>query len=145
MARPVILPADKETVRFGMRTQLRGTKQPVDLQIEGRAQIGSEEIVRVAVPAEDRMQAFLWRHLVPAKDLKALVFHPSDQPPPERIAPELTDELKAKYAPKDAENRAQFSRRQVRGRLRQLEALYQEYLLTDDFYLRKVAECEAAM
>jgi hypothetical protein len=33
----------------------------------------------------------------------------------------------------------------VAGRLRQLEALYQEWLLTDEFYRRNVAECEAAM
>jgi hypothetical protein len=32
--------------------------------------------VRVAEPAEDRMQAFLWRHLVPAQELKAFVFNP---------------------------------------------------------------------
>jgi len=29
--------------------------------------------VRDAVGAEDRMQAFLWRHLVPAQELMALV------------------------------------------------------------------------
>ena len=31
-----------------------------------------------------------------------------------------------------------------RGRLRQLKMLYEEWLLTDDFCYRKVAECEAA-
>ncbi|MEK7675134.1 MAG: hypothetical protein AAB676_04775 [Verrucomicrobiota bacterium] len=40
-----------------------------------------------AVPAEDRMHAFLWRHLVPARDLKVLVFDPTCEPPPKRIAP----------------------------------------------------------
>ena len=38
-----------------------------------------------------------------------------------------------------------FTKRQVAGRLRQLKALYAEWLLTDDFYLRKVAECEASL
>jgi hypothetical protein len=54
--------------------------------IEGRAKVGSGEVAHVAVPAEDRMQAFLWRHLVPAKDLKALVYDPSYQPPPKRVS-----------------------------------------------------------
>jgi hypothetical protein len=144
-ARPVTLPADKEMVRFGLRTDLRNTKEPVTLVVEGRAMIDEREVAHQAVPAEDRMQAFLWRHLVPAKDLKVLVYNPSRQPPRERVPPELTDELKAKFAPKDSGATAKFTKRQVAGRLRQLANLYGEWLLTDDFYLRKVAECEAAL
>ena len=75
----------------------------------------------------------------------ALVYNPSYRPPAERVAPELTDELKAKFAPKDAAPKASFTKRQVTGRLRQLRLLYEDWLLTDDFYLRKVAECEAAL
>ena len=33
------------------------------------------------------MQAFLWRHLVPAQDLKVLVYDPAYQPPGKRIVP----------------------------------------------------------
>ena len=33
-----------------------------------------------AVPAEDRMQAFLWRHLVPAQEFMAMVFDPNTTP-----------------------------------------------------------------
>jgi hypothetical protein len=41
---------------------------------------------------EDRMQAFLWRHLVPAQDFKALVFDPSYEPPAQtRPARHFTD------------------------------------------------------
>ncbi len=36
-----------------------------------------------------------------------------------------------------------FTKSQVTGRLRQLKILYEDWLLTDDFYARKVAECEA--
>ena len=50
---------------------------PFDLVVEGRSKIGADEVVHQAVPAEDRMQAFLWRHLVPAEDLKAYVFDPA--------------------------------------------------------------------
>ncbi|PAY19992.1 hypothetical protein CKO51_08575 [Rhodopirellula sp. SM50] len=35
-----------------------------------------------------------------------------------------------------------FSKNQVAGRLRQLDLLFDEWLLTDDFYCRKVAQCE---
>jgi hypothetical protein len=37
-----------------------------------------------------------------------------------------------------------FTKQQVASRLRQLKALFEDGLLTDDFYDRKVAECEAA-
>ena len=57
------------------------------LSIIGSAKVGEKEIVREAVPAEDRMQAFLWRHLVPANDLKVLVFDPGYEPPPKHLAP----------------------------------------------------------
>jgi hypothetical protein len=36
-----------------------------------------------------------------------------------------------------------FTKQQVAGRLRQLKLLFEEGLLTEDFYARKVAECEA--
>ena len=52
----------------GSRTTLTETPRAVGAAaIEGRAQIGGREVVHAAVPAEDRMQAFLWRHLVPAE------------------------------------------------------------------------------
>ena len=37
-----------------------------------------------------------------------------------------------------------FSKQQVAGRPRQLELLFEEGLLTEDFHARKVVECEAA-
>jgi hypothetical protein len=37
-----------------------------------------------------------------------------------------------------------FTKQQVAGRLRQLKLLFEEGLLTDDFYDQKVTECEAA-
>jgi hypothetical protein len=39
------------------------------LSLSGRAVIGGDAIVHTAVPAEDMMQAFIYRHLVPSKDL----------------------------------------------------------------------------
>jgi hypothetical protein len=40
--------------------------------------------------------------------------------------------------------KAKFTKQQVASRLRQLKLLYEEGLLTDAFYLAKLAECEAA-
>ncbi len=45
----------------------------MDLAVAGRATIEGREVVRTAVPADDRMQAFFYRHLVPAQELKLSV------------------------------------------------------------------------
>ena len=39
----------------------------------GRATIGGKQVVREAVPSEDMMQAFAYRHLVPVKEMKVQV------------------------------------------------------------------------
>jgi hypothetical protein len=59
------------------------------LKVVGNAKIGNREIVRTAVAAEDKMQAFLWRQLVPAKAFVAIVFDPNFTLPPERPVPVL--------------------------------------------------------
>ncbi|MBI3877172.1 MAG: PPC domain-containing protein, partial [Verrucomicrobia bacterium] len=145
---PVSLSGTQEVARLTLKADLAETKQPVNLTIEGTAKIGDEEVSHVAVPAEDRMQAFLWRHLVPAQDFKALVFDPSYEPPPKRIPrarPAPTADVKAVVASvSEAANKPKFSKQQVAGRLRQLKLLFEEGLLMDDFYDEKVAECEAS-
>lgn len=138
----VSLPKNKEMVRLAVRTKLATTEEPVNLAIEGLAVVGKQNLVHEAVPAEDRMQAFLWRHLVPAEELKALVYNPSYSPPPTRVPSPPSAEDKSKAAPA---KKAKFNKRQVASRLRQLKALYEEWLITDDFYNRKVAECETSL
>ncbi len=39
---------------------------PVPLRLVGHAKAGDRTITRTAIPADDTMQAFLWRHLLPA-------------------------------------------------------------------------------
>jgi hypothetical protein len=46
------------------------------LQIKGEGRDGLRRITRRAVAAEDQMQAFLWRHLVPADELMVLITDP---------------------------------------------------------------------
>jgi hypothetical protein len=47
--------------------------QPVALQLEGRAMIGGTTVSRQVVPAQDLMQAFAYRHLVPSQELMVSV------------------------------------------------------------------------
>ncbi|HNS20883.1 MAG TPA: PPC domain-containing protein [Sedimentisphaerales bacterium] len=49
------------------------TEEPLSLSVEGRAVIDGCEVVRPVVPADDMMQAFFYRHLVPARELRVAV------------------------------------------------------------------------
>jgi len=140
-ASTVTLTAKQEVVRLSIKTALTATPEPINLLIEGRALIGDQQVAHAAVPSEDRMQAFLWRHLVPAEDLKLLVYDPSYTAPPKRVPPPAPAAVPPASAPKTEPPK--FTKSQVAGRLRQLKVLYEDFLLTDDFYTRKVVECEA--
>lgn len=133
------LAAKQEAVGLALKTSLAETENPVNLTVVGTAKVGDQEIVREAVPAEDSMQAFLWRHLLPADTLPALVFDPSYQPPADRIRPPIRDEDR----PKDAQRT--LTRASVDYYLRQIERLYQEWLLTDEFVNREIARVEARL
>jgi hypothetical protein len=67
------IPAGTDSVRLSVKLPGEVPRSLVSLAIEGRARIGDAEVVRKAVPAEDRMQAFFYRHLVPAGELLACV------------------------------------------------------------------------
>ena len=91
------------------------------------------------MPAEDRMQAFLWRHLLPAEDLPVLVYDPSYQPPADRIRPPIRDEDRPKNATRN------LRKSSVDGYIRQIEGLYQQWFFTDDFANRQIASTEARL
>jgi hypothetical protein len=142
-ASAVFLSGTQTVARLTVKSSLVSTGEPVSLTVVGSAKMGQREIVREAMPAEDRMQAFLWRHLVPASDLKVLAYDPSYQPPPKRIAPARPPSILATNATVAATAaRPKFTKQQIAGRLRQLKLLFEEGVLTDDFYNEKVAECE---
>jgi hypothetical protein len=67
------LPGNTNQVRLALTASPAAPKGPVSLRIEGRAKLAGNEIVREAVPAEDMMQAFAYRHLVPAQELEVAV------------------------------------------------------------------------
>lgn len=62
------VPANQDKVRLTLSVPSMAPDEPVSVQLEGRATIGGREIRRQAAPAEDMMQAFIYRHLVPAED-----------------------------------------------------------------------------
>jgi len=67
------VPANQDQVRVTLLAPPAPTEKPLSLSMEGRATIQGDEVVRRAVPAEDMMQAFAYRHLVPAKALEVAV------------------------------------------------------------------------
>src|SRR5581483_1862122 len=67
------IPANEDHVRLTLSVISRGSLDPMDIRLQGRATIGGQEIVRPCVPAEDMMQAFAYHHLVPAHEMKLAV------------------------------------------------------------------------
>ena len=68
-----LVPANQDEVRITLVAPPMLLKEPVHLTVEGRAKIGGEQVVHEAVPAEDMMQAFAYRHLVPSRELDLTV------------------------------------------------------------------------
>ena len=135
------LPAKKDVARLTVKTTLAQTKKPVKVAVAGRARIQGKDVVHEAVAAEDAMQAFLWRHLLPADELVALVGSPYYKPPTTRKRPPISENNR----PKPPEGGPQYTKQQVAGRIREIERLYQQWFLTDDFANRLIAEVEAGL
>ena len=68
--------AGADKARITLRAPRRTETSEWTLALEGTATIGGRPVRRQAVPAEDMMQAFLWRHLVPARDWAVAVTRP---------------------------------------------------------------------
>ncbi|MHC5037593.1 MAG: hypothetical protein ACYTHM_09790 [Planctomycetota bacterium] len=64
-----VIPAGRDHIRMTIRAPNRGKSKLIRMQMEGYARIGEREVTREVVPADNEMQAFLWRHLVPAQEL----------------------------------------------------------------------------
>ena len=67
------IPASQDQLRLTLMAPPTPTEVPLHLSLEGRALVGGRSIVRPAIPAEDMMQAFAYRHLVPAQELDVAV------------------------------------------------------------------------
>jgi len=131
------LAANQEAVGMAVKTTLADMENPVNLTAVGSATIGDREVVHQAMPADDRMQAFLWRHLLPAENLPTLVYNTSYQPPADRVRPPIRDEDRPKGVKRT------LTKSSVAGRLSQIEVLYQQWFFTDEFANRQIASIEA--
>ena len=67
------VPANQDQVRLTLLAPPAPTEKPLSLSLEGRAVILGHTVIHPAVPAEDMMQAFAYRHLVPANELDVAV------------------------------------------------------------------------
>ena len=74
------VPAGKDVGDAGISVPGRPTEFPVSLKIEGTAQVDGKDLVVEAVPAEDMMQAFAYRHLVPVDKVLVDVRIPPERP-----------------------------------------------------------------
>jgi len=68
-----LIPAGRDSLRMTLTAPRGRFEQPIPLRLEGKARIGGEVVSRPAVPAEDMMQAFLYRHLAPSQELLVAV------------------------------------------------------------------------
>ena len=64
-----LIPKDKDHVWMTLTTPKEAPEKPLNIQLQGRAEINGKTLTRPVVPAEDMMQAFLYRHLVPSQEL----------------------------------------------------------------------------
>jgi len=76
------IPEGVSSVRMTLTAPVRRPAAPLVLQLEGSASIGEHVVTRTAMPADDRMQAFLWRHLVPAQEWLVSVGRGGRKTPP---------------------------------------------------------------
>ena len=67
------IPAGHDSIRMTLRAPRQVPDSVLPLRIQGSAGIDGVRVCRDAVPAEDMMQAFIYRHLVPAQELLAMV------------------------------------------------------------------------
>ena len=63
------IPAGRDRLRITLTAPQKPLEQPVNLQLEGRAKIGGQMVSRAVIPSEDMMQAFIYRHMVPSREL----------------------------------------------------------------------------
>jgi len=67
------IPSGSNRVRMTLTAPAKAPDQPVALRLEGRAKINQNTVSHPVVPADDVMQAFLYRHLVPTQEFFVLV------------------------------------------------------------------------
>jgi hypothetical protein len=64
-----VIPKGCDQIRMTLTPPAKGFREPIPVVLEGIARLGDRVVRREAVPADNVMQAFLWRHLVPASQM----------------------------------------------------------------------------
>jgi hypothetical protein len=67
------VPATANELKVTLGLPSTSPQEPVSLQLEGRTTVQGREVAQPVVPAEDMMQAFAYRHLVPSQELRVAV------------------------------------------------------------------------
>ncbi len=67
------IPANQDKVQLTLSAPPAPSEAPFNLTVIGLAVVQGRTVTHVAVPADDMMQAFFYRQLVPARDLKVVV------------------------------------------------------------------------
>ena len=80
------VPGHLDKVRLTLTVPAVPRDKPFSLRLVGRAVVQGREISRPAVPAEDMMQAFIYRHLVAVQDLIVAVTGRGRPRPPLKLA-----------------------------------------------------------
>ena len=65
--------ANQDQAQVTLNAPAESGKKPVNLLVEGLATVNGRLLQHVAVPAQDMMQAFIYRHLVPSEELAVMV------------------------------------------------------------------------
>ena len=63
------IPAGCDRIHMTLASPSTPLPEPIELKLQGSINVDGKAITRDAVPADDRMQAFLYRHLVPSEQL----------------------------------------------------------------------------
>jgi hypothetical protein len=67
------IPAGQDQVKATLNAASVASAEHFRIKLEGRATIAGQSVVRPVVPADDLMQAFFYRHLVPAQEMQVSV------------------------------------------------------------------------
>ena len=81
-----MIPEGIDQIRATLSAPPRPFGEPAPIRIEGLAIVDGETVSHVAVPADNKMQAFLYRHLVPSHELLVTVTGSRVRFPPLEIA-----------------------------------------------------------
>ncbi len=67
------IPAGQDQIKLTLKAPVTPTDEPLTLRLMGKAKLDGHEIAQLAVPADDMMQAFAYRHLVTAQEMLVAV------------------------------------------------------------------------